>query len=99
MTETTDNPLQPADQTLPPTRPLRKIRVGKVVSDKMQKTLVVKIVTRVPHAAFGKIVKQIKKLYVHDEKNEAKVGDRVSIMETRPLSKLKRWRLVEVLKH
>jgi len=78
---------------------LRKTRVGEVISDKMDKTIVVKTVTRVPHPLFGKIVKQVKKFHVHDEKNEAKVGDRVSIMETRPLSRLKRWRLVEVIRH
>lgn len=80
-------------------RGLRKTRVGEVVSDKGNKTIVVKAVTRVPHAKFGKIVKQVTKFHVHDEKNEAKIGDKVSIAETRPLSKLKRWRLVEVLKH
>ncbi|HRJ71521.1 MAG TPA: 30S ribosomal protein S17 [Terrimicrobiaceae bacterium] len=80
-------------------RNLRKTRVGEVVSDAMDKTIVVSTVTRVPHKKFGKIIKHVKKFYVHDEKNEAKVGDRVSIMETRPLSRLKRWRLVEVLKH
>jgi small subunit ribosomal protein S17 len=80
-------------------RNLRKTRVGEVVSDSMNKTIVVRTVTRVPHQKFGKIVKHVKKFYVHDEKNEAKIGDRVSIMETRPLSRLKRWRLVEVLKH
>jgi small subunit ribosomal protein S17 len=80
-------------------RSLRKTRVGEVVSNAMTKTIVVKTITRVPHPKFGKIVKQISKFHVHDEKNEAKVGDRVSIMETRPLSKLKRWRLVEILKH
>ena len=80
-------------------RSLRKTRVGEVISDKMDKTIVVKTITRVPHPLFGKIVKQIKKFHVHDEKNEAKVGDRVSIMETRPLSRLKRWRLVEVIRH
>ena len=79
-------------------RSLRKTRVGEVISDRMDKTIVVKIVTRVPHPEFGKIIKQVKKFYVHDDKNEAKVGDRVSIMETRPLSRSKRWRLVEVLK-
>jgi small subunit ribosomal protein S17 len=78
---------------------LRKTRVGEVISDKMDKTIVVKTVTRVPHPVFGKIVKQVKKFHVHDEKNEAKVGDRVSIMETRPLSRHKRWRLVEVIRH
>jgi 30S ribosomal protein S17 len=81
------------------TRGLRKTRVGEVVSDKMDKTIVVKTITRVPHPKFGKIVKQISKFHVHDEKNEAKVGDRVTIAETRPLSRLKRWRLVEILKH
>jgi small subunit ribosomal protein S17 len=80
-------------------RNLRKTRVGEVVSDSMDKTIVVRTVTRVPHQKFGKIIKHVKKFYVHDEKNEAKIGDRVSIMETRPLSRLKRWRLVEVLKH
>jgi small subunit ribosomal protein S17 len=80
-------------------RNLRKTRVGEVVSHTMDKTIVVRTVTRVPHQKFGKIVKHVKKFYVHDEKNEAKVGDRVSIMESRPLSRLKRWRLVKVLKH
>jgi small subunit ribosomal protein S17 len=80
-------------------RSLRKTRVGEVISDKMDKTIVVKTITRVPHPLFGKIVKQVKKCHVHDEKNEAKVGDRVSIMATRPLSRLKRWRLVEVIRH
>ena len=98
MTETTDKAIV-TSETPTTVRSLRKIRVGKVVSNKMEKTLVVKIITRVPHPYFGKIIKQIKRLYVHDEKNEAKVGDRVSIMETRPLSKMKRWRLIEVLKH
>ncbi len=80
-------------------RNLRKTRTGEVVSDAMDKTIVVRTVTRVPHPKFGKIVKHSKKFHVHDEKNEAKVGDRVTIMETRPLSRLKRWRLVEVIKH
>jgi len=80
-------------------RGLRKTRVGEVVSVKMNKTAVVQTVTRVPHAKFGKIIKQIKKFYVHDEENKAQVGDTVRIMETRPLSKLKRWRLVEIVKH
>jgi len=80
-------------------RSLRKTRVGEVISDKMDKTIIVKTITRVPHPLFGKIVKQVKKFHVHDEKNEAKVGDRVSIMDTRPLSRLKRWRLVEVIRH
>jgi small subunit ribosomal protein S17 len=85
----------PADES----RSLRKTRVGEVISDKMDKTIVVKTITRVPHPLFGKIIKQVKKFHVHDEKNEAKIGDRVSIMETRPLSRLKRWRLVEVIRH
>lgn len=80
-------------------RGLRKTRSGEVVSDKMDKTIVVKTVTRVPHPRFGKIVKQVKKFHVHDEKNEATIGDRVSIMEIRPMSRLKRWRLVEIIKH
>jgi small subunit ribosomal protein S17 len=80
-------------------RPLRKSRVGEVTGTKMQKTVIVKTVTRVPHARFGKIVKQVKKFYVHDEEGKAQIGDVVRISETRPLSKLKRWRLVEILKH
>ena len=75
----------------------RKTRIGEVISDSMNKTIVVRTVTRVPHPKFGKIVKQQKKFYAHDEENKAKAGDTVRIMETRPLSKLKRWRLVEVL--
>ncbi len=81
------------------TRALRKERVGQVVSNKMAKTVVVETVTRVPHAKFGKIIKQVKRFYAHDEESSAQIGDTVRIMETRPLSKLKRWRLVEVLKH
>lgn len=80
-------------------RGLRKTRVGKVISNKMSKTAVVETITRVPHPKFRKIVKQSKKFYVHDEANTAQIGDLVRIMETRPLSRLKRWRLVEVLKH
>ena len=80
-------------------RTLRKERIGQVVSNKMQKTAVVETVARVPHAKFGKIVKQVKRFYVHDEEGKAQVGDTVRIMETRPLSRLKRWRLVEIVKH
>lgn len=80
-------------------RGMRKERVGQVVSTKMQKTAVVKTTTRVPHAKFGKIVKQVKRFYVHDEEGQAKLGDTVLITETRPLSKLKRWSLVEIIKH
>ena len=78
-------------------RGARKTRTGEVISSGMNKTIVVRTVTRVPHAKFGKIVKQKKKFYAHDEENKAKPGDTVRIMETRPLSKLKRWRLVEVV--
>jgi small subunit ribosomal protein S17 len=77
----------------------RTTRVGVVLSDKMDKTIVVGVVRRVPHPKFHKIVKKTTKLYAADEKSEAKVGDRVRVTECRPLSKLKRWRLVEVLKH
>jgi len=78
-------------------RGTRKTRTGQVISSTMNKTIVVRSVTRVPHPKFGKIIKQMKKFYAHDEENKAKPGDTVRIMETRPLSKLKRWRLVEVL--
>ena len=80
-------------------RNLRKTRVGIVVSDKMDKTIVVEYVARVPHPKFKKIVKKSKKFYAHDENSTAKVGDKVRIVETRPLSKLKCWELVEVLTH
>ena len=78
-------------------RNLRKTRVGKVVSDKMDKTIVVAIEDNVKHPLYNKIVKKTVRLKVHDEANAAGVGDRVSIMETRPLSKDKRWRLVEII--
>ena len=78
-------------------RGTRKTRTGEVISSGMNKTIVVQTTTRVPHAKFGKIVKQKKKFYAHDEENRAKTGDTVRIMETRPLSKLKRWRLVDVV--
>ena len=78
-------------------RSQRKVREGVVVSDKMEATIVVAIVERVRHPRYGKTVQRTKKLYVHDEKSEAKIGDRVRVCETRPLSKLKRWRLVEIL--
>ena len=80
-------------------RGTRKTRTGEVISSGMNKTIVVRTVTRVPHAKFGKIVKQVKRFYAHDEEGKAQVGDTVRIAETRPLSKLKRWRLVEILKH
>jgi len=75
----------------------RKVREGIVISDKMNSTLVVAINERVSHSRYIKTVQRTKKLYVHDENNEAKVGDRVRVQETRPLSKLKRWRLTEVV--
>lgn len=78
-------------------RNLRKTRVGIVTSDKMDKTIVVSIVDNVKHPLYGKIVKRTYKLKAHDEKNECKIGDRVRVMETRPLSKDKRWRLVEII--
>ena len=77
-------------------RNLRKTNVGKVVSDKMDKTIVVAIEDSVKHPLYGKIVKRTVKLKVHDENNECGIGDRVRIMQTRPLSKDKRWRLVEI---
>ena len=78
-------------------RNLRKTRVGLVTSDKMDKTIVVSIVDNVKHPLYGKIVKRTYKLKAHDEENSAKRGDRVRVMETRPLSKDKRWRLVEII--
>ncbi|MBQ8053555.1 MAG: 30S ribosomal protein S17 [Lachnospiraceae bacterium] len=78
-------------------RNLRKVRIGKVVSDKMDKTIVVAIEDHVKHPLIGKIVKKTYKLRAHDENNECGVGDTVKVMETRPLSKTKRWRLVEIV--
>jgi small subunit ribosomal protein S17 len=78
-------------------RPHRKERVGTVVASKMSKTIVVRVQRRFEHPRFKKIVTAYKKLYAHDEKGEAQVGDRVRILETRPLSKLKRWRLLEIV--
>ena len=81
------------------TSSVRKSRVGMVVSTKMNKTIVVEVERRVPHAQFKKIVRKTSKFYAHDENEQAKIGDRVLIVETRPLSKLKRWNLQEILKH
>ena len=78
-------------------RNARKTRIGIVVSDKMDKTVVVSIERRVQHPVYGKMVRRTKKLKAHDEQNDAKTGDTVRIMETRPLSKDKRWRLVEIV--
>ena len=79
------------------TRATRKTRLGLVVSDKMQKTVVVAIERRVPHPVYGKMVTRTKRVKAHDEENSAKTGDTVRIMETRPLSKDKRWRVVEIV--
>ena len=78
-------------------RTLRKTRVGKVVSNKMDRTIVVAIEDNVKHPTYGKIVKRTTKIHAHDENNECGVGDKVSVMETRPLSKTKRWRLVNIV--
>lgn len=88
MSETTD---------LKVTRGNRKERVGQVISAKMNKTIVVEVRRRFAHPVYKKVVTEFNKFYVHDEKSEAKNGDHVRIVETRPLSKLKRWRLVEVV--
>ncbi len=78
-------------------RNYRKTRIGKVVSDKMEKTIVVAIEDSVKHPLYNKVIKRTYKLKAHDENNECKIGDRVKVMETRPLSKDKRWRLVEIV--
>ena len=88
MAETTESPAR---------ENARKVREGIVDSTSMEKTIVVKVVDRVRHPLYGKTMQRSKKLYVHDEANDAKVGDRVRVQETRPLSKKKHWRLVEVL--
>ena len=79
------------------TRNVRKSRTGVVVSDAMDKTVVVSVERRITHPVYGKIMRRSKKYYAHDEKNEAKKGDTVQIEETRPLSKTKRWRVVEIV--
>lgn len=81
----------------PRTRGRRKVRIGYVVSDKMQKTIVVELEDRVRHPLYGKIIRTTTKVKAHDENSTAGIGDRVSLMETRPLSATKRWRLVEIL--
>ncbi|OPL07717.1 MAG: 30S ribosomal protein S17 [delta proteobacterium ML8_F1] len=78
-------------------RGLRKVRVGQVVSDKMDKTIVVEVATTIKHPIYGKRVKRTKKFKAHDEDNTCAIGDKVKIMETRPLSKTKGWRLVEII--
>jgi small subunit ribosomal protein S17 len=90
MAEATNNVVAPSKS---------KQRVGEVVSNKMTKTIVVRVERRFPHPKYKKIIKSYKKFYAHDEKSEAKVGDMVVIEEARPLSKLKRWKLVSVVEH
>ncbi len=85
------------EPSAPEARHTRKTREGLVVSDKMQATVIVAVVERVRHARYGKTVQRTRKLYAHDEGHDAKIGDRVRVMESRPLSKLKRWRVTEVL--
>jgi small subunit ribosomal protein S17 len=92
MAETTNT----AEQT-PAQGGKRKERMGEVISNKMNRTIVVRVTRRHPHPQFKKVVTTYNKFYAHDEKQEAKIGDRVRIVETRPLSKMKRWRLVEVV--
>ena len=91
MTEIAEN----AEKSV--SRSSRKTRVGLVVSDKMEKTVVVSIERRVQHPVYGKMVRRTKRFKAHDERNEAKTGDTVRIMETRPMSKDKRWRVVEIV--
>ena len=89
--------LEGRNRTMTETRDLRKVRIGKVVSDKMDKTIVVAIEDNVRHPKYGKIMKKTVKIHAHDEKNECGIGDKVAVMETRPLSATKRWRLVEIV--
>jgi small subunit ribosomal protein S17 len=92
MAETTENTEAAASE-----RAARKVREGVVLSNKMDKTAVVAVVERVRHPKYGKFMLRTKKLYAHDETNDVNIGDKVRLMETRPLSKNKRWRVVEVL--
>jgi small subunit ribosomal protein S17 len=92
MAETTTTPAQSAE-----TRNLRKTRIGVVTSNKMTKTITVSVERKVKHPIYGKFIKKSTKFHAHDEKNEASIGDVVRIMETRPLSKTKRWRLTEIV--
>jgi small subunit ribosomal protein S17 len=95
MSETTIP--EPVEGATAPERSTRKVRVGYVVSDKMDKTIVVSVEDRVKHRLYGKVLRQTSRLKAHDEANSAGLGDRVRIMETRPLSATKRWRLIEIL--
>ena len=86
-----------AEETETPARAARKVREGTVVSNKMDKTAVVAVVSRAPHARYNKMVLRTTKLHAHDEANDVNIGDKVRVMETRPISKNKRWRIIEVL--
>jgi small subunit ribosomal protein S17 len=86
-----------SDNTAAPTRNARKVREGLVVSDKMDKTVVVEVEDRVKHALYGKVLRRTSRLKAHDETNDCGIGDRVQLMETRPLSATKRWRVVTIL--
>jgi small subunit ribosomal protein S17 len=101
-TETTTEATTPAPAEATPVEPAakrnaRKVREGRVVSSKMDKTVTVAVIERVRHAKYSKFVLRTKKLYAHDETNDANIGDTVRVMETRPLSKTKNWRVIEVL--
>ncbi len=97
MSDPTANPTATPAAPAPTARGHRKERVGEVIACAMAKTITVRVERRYPHPKFKKVVTGYKKFYAHDEKSEAKIGDRVRIEETRPLSKLKRWRLIEVV--
>ncbi len=97
MADSTTPTTTPAPASTAAERSNRKERVGEVIANKMAKTIIVRVERRFPHPKFKKVVTGYKKFYAHDEKSEAKVGDRVRIQETRPLSKTKRWRLVEIV--
>ncbi len=97
MAETTTATTTATTPPPPAARGNRKERLGEVISNKMAKTIIVRVERRFPHPKYKKVVTGYKKFYAHDEKSEAKVGDRVRIEETRPISKTKRWRLVEVV--
>jgi small subunit ribosomal protein S17 len=97
MAESTHPTPTPEQTSAAAERSNRKERVGEVIANKMAKTIIVRVERRFPHPKFKKVITGYKKFYAHDEKSEAKVGDRVRIQETRPLSKTKRWRMVEIV--
>jgi small subunit ribosomal protein S17 len=97
MSDVTSEPTTSDTASSAEDRNRRKVREGQVVSVKMNKTIIVAVVDRTRHGRYSKTIQQTQRLYVHDETNDAKVGDKVRVMETRPLSKLKRWRLVEIV--